>query len=339
VSSEQTATPTSAKTTNDQRFTSQEHLEESLKPRSALTATIVLILAGVSAWSSHAIHAAAAQKAPLKPVESISYRFHNHIHGIGYDSQNDRLFIATHYGLFIWKDRKLYQLGESRDDFMGFSLHPSRPDVIYTSGHPKSGGNLGVMISEDGGATFRRIFRGVQGETVDFHAMTVSPANPQILYGFFDRKLYRSKDAGKSWQIVPATGLPPEGFCFGAPCLQADGKKESRAYAGTPAGLMLSEDFGSSWTVLASDLGAVAGIGADPADARRLLAFAQRLGTALSRDGGKTWQAINNGIDLSRGEFVFAFAFSRKSPDLLFAATPEKVFRSADGGRSWERIL
>lgn len=309
-----------------------------MKSRS-LSVAALLILAGLSAWLRQANDAPAAEKPALKPVESISYQFHNHIHGLGYDGRGDRLFIATHYGLFVWKDRKLYQLGESRDDFMGFSLHPSRPDVIYTSGHPKSGGNLGVMLSEDGGASFRRIFRGVQGETVDFHAMTISPANPRILYGFFDRKLYRSRDAGKSWQIVPATGLPREGFCFGAPCLQADGKKESRVYAGTPAGLMLSEDFGATWGVANAELGAVAGVGVDSAEPRRLLVFAQRLGLALSRDGGKNWQATNDGIDLSRGEFVFAFAFSRRSPDLLFAATPEKVFRSTDGGRSWERIL
>ncbi len=87
----------------------------------------------------------------LTPVPSISYQSHNHIHGLGYDSKNNRLFIATHYGIFIWKEGQLFQLGKSRDDFMGFSLHPSNFDVIYTSGHPKDGGNMGVMKSEDGG--------------------------------------------------------------------------------------------------------------------------------------------------------------------------------------------
>jgi hypothetical protein len=63
---------------------------------------------------------------------------------------------------------------------MGFSLHPSNPDVIYTSGHPKSGGNLGVMKSVDGGMIFERIFLGLSGESVDFHSMIISPANPHI---------------------------------------------------------------------------------------------------------------------------------------------------------------
>ncbi len=112
------------------------------------------------------------------------------------------MFIATHYGIFIWKEGKLFQLGQSRDDFMGFSLHPSNFDVICTSGHPKSGGNLGVMKSDDGGVTFKQIFRGLSGETVDFHSMILSPANPNLFYGWFNGKVYRTKDGGKSWQFA-----------------------------------------------------------------------------------------------------------------------------------------
>jgi hypothetical protein len=176
----------------------------------------------------------ASAPAVLTPVPSISYQSHNHIHGLGYDSKNSRLFIATHYGIFIWKEGKLFQLGQSRDDFMGFSLHPSNPNVIYTSGHPQSGGNMGVMKSENGGMTFERVFRGLSGESVDFHSMTISPANPSVLYGWFQQKLYRTKDGGKSWQFASGAGLPQEGFCWGAPCLAADGQKEGTFTLGHP---------------------------------------------------------------------------------------------------------
>lgn len=37
--------------------------------------------------------------------------------------------------------------------------------------------------------------------------------------------------------------------------------------------------------------------------------------------------------------FVFGFAFDRKNSKHLFAATPEKIFRSTDGGQIWEKIL
>jgi photosystem II stability/assembly factor-like uncharacterized protein len=276
-----------------------------------------------------------ADRPLLKPVDSISHQFHNHIHGLGYDSPNQRLFIATHYGLFIYKDGKLFQLGEVRDDFMGFSLHPSNPDIIYTSGHPKTGGNMGVMISEDGGVTFKRILQ----ESVDFHSMTVSPANPKILYGWFNGKLYRTKDGGKTWGFAAARGMPQEGFCFGAPCLTADTKDERSVYAGTPKGLRISGDFGENWSSVNPKLGGVAGVGVDPANAQRLFAFTKNLGLAHSLDRGKSWQARKDGLKLSRDEFIFAFAFDQKESNRLFAATPEQIFRSRDGGRKWEKIV
>lgn len=280
----------------------------------------------------------AANQAILTPVDSISYQFHNHIHGLGYDSQSQRLFIATHYGLFIWKEGKLFQLGNNRDDFMGFSLHPSDPNIIYSSGHSKNG-NMGVMKSEDGGTSFNRIFQGLRGETVDFHAMTISPANPKILYGWFQERLYRSKNGGKSWDLTSGRGLPLEGFCFGAPCLSADSQDQRALYAGTPNGLMVSRDFGENWTSLNSELGAVAGVGVRLSNPRRLFAFTERVGLASSQNGGKRWQANNKGIKLSRREFIFGFAFDRKNPNHIFAATPEKVFRTTDGGEGWEKIL
>jgi Sortilin, neurotensin receptor 3, len=296
---------------------------------------LVLLLSGIY----RSVTFGASDPPILTPVPSISYQSHNHIHGLGYDSQNKRLFVATHYGIFIWKEGKLFQLGRSRDDFMGFSLHPSNPDVIYTSGHPKSGGNMGVMKSEDGGAIFEQIFRGLGGESVDFNAMIISPANPHILYGWFQQKLYRTKDSGKRWQFASARGLPQEGFCWGAPCLAADGQKEATLYAGTAKGILVSHDFGENWSVLNAQLGGVVGVGNDPSNPKRLFAFSQNLGLAFSEDGGKNWQTRDSGIKLSPKEFVFIFAFDRKNSKNLFAATGEQVFRSTDGGKNWEKIL
>ncbi|HSF58422.1 MAG TPA: hypothetical protein VLD83_10145, partial [Candidatus Binatia bacterium] len=76
---------------------------------------LVLLLSGI-----YGPVASGASPAILTPVPSISYQSHNHIHGLGYDSKNSRLFIATHYGIFIWKEGTLFQLGQNRDDFMGF---------------------------------------------------------------------------------------------------------------------------------------------------------------------------------------------------------------------------
>lgn len=311
------------------------------KKRAAIISviTFALVISGTIFWFYRGKAVDSAYNANLSPVQSISYLRDNHIHGLGYDSETQRLFVATHYGIFIWKDGRLFQLGQSRDDHMGFSLHHSNSKIMYTSGHPEKGGNMGVVKSEDGGMTFKQIFRGLEGKTVDFHTMTISPVNPKILYGWFLESLYVSKDGGKSWQFASAQGIPQQGFCFGAPCLNADSQKEGTVYAGTPRGLLVSYDFGENWTPVNPKLGAVAGMGVHPSNDLRLFAFTQNLGMASSQDGGKNWQSRNSGIELSRDDFIFAFAFDRKNSEQFFAATPEKVFRSINGGKRWEKIL
>ncbi len=295
---------------------------------------LVLLLSGI-----YGPVASGASPAILTPVSSLSYQSHNHIHGLGYDSKNNRLFIATHYGIFIWKEGKLFQLGQSRDDFMGFSLHPSDFDVIYTSGHPKSGGNMGVTKSEDGGVTFKRIFRGLSGETVDFHSMILSPANPNILYGWFNGKVYRTKDGGKSWQFALARGLPSEGLCWGAPCFSADGQDERTVYSGTRSGLLISRDFGDNWTSAGSNVSGIGGIGVNPRNSKNIFGFTEKLGLAISQDGGKSWRRANEGLKLSPKEFIFAFAFNRSNANQIFAATGEQIFQSIDSGKTWSKIL
>jgi photosystem II stability/assembly factor-like uncharacterized protein len=294
----------------------------------------VLLLSGV-----YEPIAFGATPAILTPVPSISYQSHNHIHGLGYDSKNNRLFIATHYGIFVWKEGKLFQLGQSRDDFMGFSLHPSNFDVIYTSGHPKSGGNMGVMKSEDGGVSFKQIFRGLSGETVDFHSMIVSPANPSILYGWFDGRLYRTKNSGKHWEFAGAQGLPSKGLCWGAPCFSADGGDERTVYSGTLNGLLVSRDFGDQWTSAGSDVGGIGGIGVNSRNSKNIFGFTEKLGLAISQDAGKSWKRVNEGPKLSPKEFIFAFAFDPSNANRIFAATGEQIFQSTDAGKSWNKIL
>src|SRR3546814_9243858 len=54
-----------------------------------------------------------------------------HFHGIAVDPRNpDRLYLATHHGFFaVGPDGVAQQISETEDDFMGFTPHPSDPDV------------------------------------------------------------------------------------------------------------------------------------------------------------------------------------------------------------------
>jgi photosystem II stability/assembly factor-like uncharacterized protein len=314
-------------------------------PRLSLAAAVIVALAiaiGMAAW----LKSGDSDTATLTRVESITHEFPgNHLHGIGFDSDSERLFLATHYGLFVLKFSgdgwDLYQLGQSRDDFMGFAQDPRDPDVIYTSGHPANGGNLGVLRSTDGGYSFKQVFDGPEGEPIDFHSMTISPADPSILVGHYwgDGMLYRTTDGGESWEWFPGEGLPARGLCWAAPCLAADPVDPDTVWAGTEEGLMVSRDGGQSWerTPLSEP---VAGIGISNGTDPLVLAMVVNQGLMASGDAGNTWEPRDRGLNLDERELVFGVAFDPQDSQRVFLATMgQRVFESQDGGLGWQPIL
>lgn len=104
-------------------------------------------------------------------LETLGER--THFHSIAVD-QNDsgRLYLATHHGFHrLDLDGMTQQISDVTDDFMGFTPHPSDPDIFFASGHPQRGGNLGVIVSTDGGETWSQRSPGADGP-VDFYQLT-----------------------------------------------------------------------------------------------------------------------------------------------------------------------
>lgn len=256
----------------------------------------------------------------------------SHGHGLAVDvKDSNKLYIATHYGLLaLINEKDLYRIGKKRDDYMGFSPHPTDSSVFFTSGHPSSGGNLGFQKSEDGGVTWKKVSDGVNGP-VDFHAMTVSPVNPNFIYGWYQGNLQRSEDQGRTWEIVNRD--------LRVGYLAADSQDENTAYAITPNGIMISNNKGASWATLSLELegGAVSTIAVHPKNAKILLAFSQVLGgLGKSADGGKTWKKVGESFN---GEVVYHLAFNKNQPEIVYALSDKNsLYKSADGGATWNKI-
>lgn len=265
----------------------------------------------------------------LYPEQAIS-----HGHGLAVDVKDpNKLYIATHYGLLVLVNEKdLFRVGKSRDDYMGFSPHPTDASMLFSSGHPSYGGNIGFQKSEDGGFTWKKVSNGVNGP-VDFHAMAISPVNFNLIYGWYQGNLQRSIDQGKNWEIVNRDLLPVY--------LAADSQDENVVYAATPRGqgVMVSRDKGASWNSLSPELEgkAVSVIAIHPKDANVLLTFSEKLGgLGKSTDQGKTWQKVNEAFN---GETILHIAFDRNSPSVVYALTHEnKLYKSVDAGNTWNQI-
>jgi photosystem II stability/assembly factor-like uncharacterized protein len=260
----------------------------------------------------------------LNSVSSIS-----HAHGLAVDAgDSSKVYIATHHGLLILKNGKdLYRIGDVQDDFMGFSAHTKNPKTFFTSGHPKRGGNMGIQRSDDGGMSWEKISDGASGP-VDFHSMTLSPANSDILYGWYGA-LQRSTDGGMNWKLIPAT-------LQNVISLTADPHDEKVLYASTTNGLQFSKDQGETWSVLSGDLrsGAVTVIAIDPVDKQNMISFSEAKGLARSIDEGNSWVGVQSDLGI-----VLYIAFDQNTTDTVYALNRENnLYKSINGGIDWDLI-
>jgi hypothetical protein len=281
-----------------------------------LTAAGVL-LAAVSAES-------VAQ--PTVPITDLLRS--THVHGLAVDrSAPGRLLIATHHGLHVLQieNGTVSPLSENRDDFMGFTPHPEDAQILYASGHPARGGNLGFIASADGGRTWETLSAGVGGP-VDFHQMDVSKADPDVIYGNHGG-LQVSRDGGRTWQQV---GPPPEGMID----LAASARDAARLYAATQQGLLVSEDGGRNWQAAHLLRRPVSVI--EAAADGTVYAFMVGSGLLRSEEPSLNWQTVTKDFG---DRYLLHLAIDPDDRNRLFATTQHsELLASRDGGQTWQLL-
>jgi photosystem II stability/assembly factor-like uncharacterized protein len=112
----------------------------------------------------------------------------------------ETVYAATLSGLYKTTDgaRSWVRIGESLADQMiiAMILDRTRKGVIYLAGRE------GVHRSEDGGATWLSLNKGFA--TLNVRALAQSQTDPKLFYaGTNGSGLYRSRDAGESWETMP----------------------------------------------------------------------------------------------------------------------------------------
>ncbi len=206
---------------------------------------------------------------------------------------------------------------------------PVEPNRIFAS---QSTGWFGQLIqrSEDGGATWEPVgnqfvYDGVPG-THQWYDGTPHPwefarvwhLEPSLhdpdtlLAGVEDAALFRSSDAGESWQ-------------------ELSGLRE--------------HDTGSQWQPGAGGM-CLHTIIESPADPRRLVVAISAAGAFRSDDAGQHWMPINRGLrsegipdeDAEVGHCVHHVAMHPSRPDVLFMQKHWDVMRSNDAGDSWFEV-
>jgi hypothetical protein len=176
---------------------------------------------------------------------------------------------------------------------------------------------VGVWLSEDGGASWdhgnagldpRYLPEEARTDTLAYcvHNMHRAPTRPERLFMQFHGGVYRSDDAGQSWNEI-SDGLPSD---FGFP-LAIDPADPERAFV---------IPMNSSGDRVTSE---------------------GRVRVYETADAGASWTAHGNGLPPGGYLTVLRQAFGQDGLDplgLYFGATSGDVFGSADGGASWSVV-
>lgn len=227
------------------------------------------------------------------------------------------LLLGTHQGLYrsgdggrTWRFASL-----SGNDAMNLA----RPNgkMIWFAGH-----NV-FKKSVDGGLSWKDV-RPAGLPSLDIHGFTVDPRNAQSLYAAVaGQGLYHSRDGARSFELASSQ--------VGGSVMALAVTKDGRLLAGDmQRGLLESRDVGRTWRVALP--AQVMGLAIDPHQPQRVLATGP--GIARSLDGGRNWKPI---LDLSQG--AGPVAWSASNPGLAYVVGfNRKLYRSSNGGASWETV-
>jgi photosystem II stability/assembly factor-like uncharacterized protein len=169
-------------------------------------------------------------------------------------------------------------------------------------------------------------------------SMAISPdyANDQTLFAGSNNGIYRTQDGGDHWtHITPAVQIRTLAI---SPSFQTD----EVVFAGTvPFGVFKSNDKGATWIEsnngleevdVISDLGISPNYNTD----QTIFAATKSRGLFKSVNGGNIWHS--SGME---GQFINKIVLSPAFTvdQTIFLGTWNTVYRSVDGGSSWERAL
>ncbi len=263
-------------------------------------------------------------------------------------SYGDGVYKSTDAGK-TWKHLGL----EKTQQIARIVIHPENPDVVYVAAQGAMQGptpDRGVYKSKDGGESWEQVL--FVDESTGANELSIDVHNPNVLYasmwehqrtpwkmisGGPASGLYKSTDAGKTWNTIHA-GLPVEKGKMAIAVSRANPEKvyaliESDSQQ-DKGGLFVSDNAGENWQMVSGDNRLTqrawyyTEVFADPSAENTVYVLSAP--ALRSTDGGKTWETLSG----THGDYHDLWINPANSKNMVIGNDGGAAV-SFDYGKSW----
>ena len=236
-----------------------------------------------------------------------------------------------------------WPLLESRATVLAFSPQYSRDHTMLGAF-----ANLGVLRSDDSGGTWQAASRGLRLDLGGRLALGLSPdlihdRTAFVLSHSYDRSaVYRTTDGGTSWQ-VESSGWTGKALVT-ALAVSPDFAQDRTVFFGLDDGRLRAVKPGDlKWSNAPAELDKLnvesIAVSPDYATDRTVFIGGGHTGVFVSTDGSKTWQETNfPARDVGLGRVRIVLSPDYTNDRVVFASAGGQVFRSNDGGATWQPL-
>jgi photosystem II stability/assembly factor-like uncharacterized protein len=240
------------------------------------------------------------------------------LHALAVAPDDERTIIFGHHqGMLVSRDAgsTWSRISGASSDAMGIAL-PAASRTAYAAGH-----NV-FFRSDDGGDTWRSVRPSLP--SFDIHGFAASATDARTFYAFVvGHGLFRSDDGGTAW--AKAGDAPGSTMSMAA---AKSGGKDVLFAATMDAGVVRARDGGKTWERV-PELASAGHVSA----AGDVIYAAGGSSVVVSRDGGSSWLRRS----FPRGGAVLVAVAPSDTRRAYVVTDRLEVWRSSNGGESWER--
>jgi len=259
----------------------------------------------------------------------------------GHPENPDRVFLGTADGQIYVSDNwggtwKKLSPGIQRRELVVDSvvINPENPAEMWVGGWELKSDQGGLYHSEDSGQTFQHVDLGMFESSI--RAVALAPTDPRIIAVGITEGVLLSRDGGRNWERIT------RGYrsLYNVHSLAFDPRDSSTLYVGTWRLAWKTENLGEKWTPIHDGMfwdSDLFSIQVNPLDSSNLVAGACS-GFYRSVNAGAKWVRLRNGIPPA-AKRTRVVRFDPREPDVVYVGTTEGLFRSTNGGDSFECLL